>query len=50
LPLQKKIFDILYKVADVPFLAPYKAKTIVSFGDICYSLLSNVRILVLSRK
>jgi calnexin len=25
---QKKIFDILYKVADIPFLEPYKAKII----------------------
>jgi calnexin len=26
--LQKKIFDVLYKIADVPFLAPYKSKII----------------------
>ncbi|KAG2565949.1 hypothetical protein PVAP13_7NG154100 [Panicum virgatum] len=25
---QKKVFDILYKIADVPFLAPYKTKII----------------------
>ena len=33
--LQKKVFDILYKIADVPFLAPYKTKIIVSSGNIC---------------
>ncbi|AQK43495.1 calnexin homolog2 [Zea mays] len=25
---QKKIFDVLYKIADIPFLAPYKTKII----------------------
>nr|CAB3484403.1 unnamed protein product [Digitaria exilis] len=25
---QKKVFDVLYKIADVPFLAPYKTKII----------------------
>jgi calnexin len=42
LPLQKKIFDVLYKIADIPFLAPYKTKIIVSFGAICFPLQSNV--------
>jgi hypothetical protein len=27
--LQKKIFDVLYKIADIPFLEPYKTKIIV---------------------
>lgn len=28
--LQKKVFDLLYKVADVPFLELHKAKILVS--------------------
>jgi hypothetical protein len=26
LPLQKKVFDLLYKIADIPFLSAYKLK------------------------
>lgn len=28
--LQKKVFDLLYKIADVPFLEPHKPKILVS--------------------
>jgi hypothetical protein len=32
--LQKKIFDVLYKIAFIPFLEPYKTKIIVGLENL----------------
>lgn len=45
--LQKKVFDVLYRIADIPFLEAYKIKIIVSIFTVSNAVVMS---LLLPRK